>query len=670
MASSKPKITDRRKTPALFSKALFGVSRSFRALTSGGTKNGNSAAIGPETQTRLDKKLVLSLSKARIPRPAQLKYVKKFLSRRELWAVRICLLAIVAGMVWGGLQSYFSRLEIVPVAGGDYTEALVGQPKYINPLYADASDADHDITRLIYSSLFKYDDENGLVGDLAENRETSEDGKIYRLFIRGGVGWHDRESLPRDLNADDIIFTFGAIKDGRYKSPLKTAFAGVEIEKEGDLSVKFTLSEPYAAFLDLLTFGIMPADLWSKVPPESFTLTEFNLKPLGSGPYRFGALTRDGSGKIVEYALVPHRDYYEAPPLINIRFKFYPAIEDAVAALNAGQADGISYLPRELKESVAMPHAYNFHKLRLPGMNVLFFNRDKNPLLAEKPVRQALALAIDKNAIADGVMGGDAYIVEGPIFPDNFAYKKDVKKYAYDRGAALEALAAAGWKWSEVTAADLNEAEAALNDADAEDGADGSEGASAGDAEKILLVGKGRWQKKDGSFLAVKLTSVDKEENGRVLAAIRDFWEAIGVKTEIELWPASRIQTEIIKSRDFEVLFYGQMAGADPDPYALWHSSQVKEGGFNLAGYSHKEVDRLLEDARMISDRELRAEKYGQFQEILAEELPAIFLYSPLYVYVQDKKIKNFGVSEIVFPRDRFANVEEWYIKTGKKPVW
>ena len=110
--------------------------------------------------------------------------------------------------------------------------------------------------------------------------------------------------------------------------------------------------------------------------------------------------------------------------------------------------------------------------------------------------------------------------------------------------------------------------------------------------------------------------------------------------------------------------------GADPDPYAFWHSSQIGEGGFNIANFADKAVDELLEDARLISDMNARQEKYKKFQDIIAEEAPALFMYSPVYIYTQSKEVKGFEVNSILFPRDRFVNIADWYMEVEKRLVW
>jgi len=614
----------------------------------------------------LDKKLVYSFSKSKIPTLKQLKYIGAYLSKKEIWALRISCAALFVGLAFWAGQFYFSHLRLAPVAGGEYAEGLVGSPKYINPLYSDFSDVDSDISGLVFSSLFKRDANGKLVNDLAESYEVSQENKVYDFKIRDDVKWHNGKALT----ADDIVFTFSAIKDGRYNSPLEKSFAGVQVERRGDYEIRFVLDEPYAAFLELLTFGILPQDLWYKFSPESAALAGLNLKPIGSGPYKASSFVKDeNTGEIKSYILTANKDYYGRPPLVEkIKFVFFPNFEEAVTALNEGKINGIGYLPRRLKEGLAARDSLNFYKLNIPQLTAVFFNKQNNEFLADRRLRQALALAINKGDIVKNDLGGDARPIDGPILPDNFAYNPDNEKYHYDKEGAEKLLDKAGWKIAEITEEEAAEARDILSTSTPSSAAKTEEEKEA--AEEKASMGAGKWRRKDEKFLKVELTAVDTPDNRQVVEHIKKFWEEIGVKTDIEFVSASRIETDIIRPRNFEALFYGQILGADPDLYALWHSSQTGEEGLNLSNYANKDVDRLLEDARVSSDAKDRKEKYKKFQEIITKDLPAIFLYSPTYTYVQSKKIKGFGVKSILSPRDRFANVADWYIKTGKKLIW
>ncbi len=630
-------------------------------------------------QAELDKKLVYSFSKTKIPTFKQVKYIKKYLSKREVWLLRISFSVLAVSLIFLAAQFYFTNLQAVPVVGGEYTEGMIGSPKYINPLYSSFSDVDSDISSLIFSSLLKRDGGGQLVNDLAQSYEISEDSKIYTFKIRTDARWHDGALLT----VDDIVFTFNAIKDSRYNSPLEKSFVGVEIEKISESDIKFILAEPYAAFLELLTFGILPQDLWYQFPPGSAELAGLNIEPIGSGPYKAKSLKKDKkTGEVKSYILVANENYYGQPAFIErLNFVFFPNFEEAVQALNNGAINGISYLPKQVEKNLVARDSLNLYKLNLPQLTAIFFNRENNDFLADKQARRALALAISKRAIIKDDLGGDARLVDGPILPDSFAYNQDNKKYNYNKEEAIKLLDDADWETVEITEDEIIEARNALATSTSSGQATSTVSLEQAERDKKAdedieknedkaAMGAGKWRRKDGKFLTIKLTAVEAGGNYQVIGRIKKFWEEIGVKTILEFIPANQIEMDVIHQRKFESLFYSQILGADPDLYVLWHSSQIGEGGLNLSNYANKDVDQLLEDARISSDVGVRKEKYKKFQEIITEDLPAIFLYSPTYTYVQSKKVKGFGVKNILIPRDRFSNIAEWYIKTGKKLVW
>lgn len=634
----------------------FGLRNFFIAQRQRFKKNNNNHNSA-KAQTDLDKKLVYSLAKSRIPNFTQLKYVSRFLNRHERWALRLSTVVLIASAIFAATRFVITNMEIAPDEGGEYIEGLIGAPQYINPLYSNINEIDNDISWLVYSSLFKRGKNSELANDLVEKYEMSPDNKTYTITIKQNVKWHD--GAP--LTADDVVFTFNAIKDQQYKSPLRNSFNGVEIEKNDDHKFTFKLTDPYAAFLELLTFGIMPANLWTQIPPESAALAGLNLKPVGSGPYKYEKLIKDDkTGSIKEYVLAVNKEYYQTVPFVNIKFKFYPNYEEAITAINNNEIDAVSYLPREFKEQIKTQNVFNFFQLNMPQLTMIFYNDKANPALADKKVKQALAYAINRGFIITKVLADEARIIEGPILPDSFAYFKDIKKYDYNPSESARLLDEAGWKLTKLGNAEIGKAQTDINSADADIKAR---------AEMILSLGEGEWRKKGENFLTIKLTTIDRNENSKILDEIKIYWEKQGIKTITEVVPGNRISADIIMPRNFEALFYGEVVGADPDPYVFWHSSQA-EKGYNISNFQNKEADQLLEDARLITDQAARQEKYKRFQEIIAEEMPSIFMYSPYYTFAQNKRIKGFDVKNVLVPHDRFANVQDWYINTSKKINW
>lgn len=564
----------------------------------------------PVSQEEIDKKLVYSLSPRKIPSGDQIKHIKKFLNPREYSIVKICALVILVNIIYLGVVFVKKHLEHLPAAGGQYVEGMVGYPKTVNPLYAASRDIDGDLSRLVYSSLFKYDQNGNLGEDLAEAITVSADGKEYTVRIRSGVKWQN----GFDLTSDDILFTLDLIKDPAYRSPLRASLANVNAAKIDDRTIKFVLSEAYAPFKEMLTFGILPKNLWENINPDSALLADLNLKPIGSGPYKFQSLVKNKNGDFKEYHLIANDSYYGPKPYIkDIVFKFFVDYSEAVKALNDNQVTGLNYLPFSYRQELLAQDSLNFHELIQPRIVSLFFNYDKNKALADKATRVALATALDKDGLINEVFDGVYKRADGPILAGNFAYNEAITKYNYSPDTAAAAF----------------------------------------QAKPLTAV----------------LTVVDSGSNVAVAAKIKEYWAKAGVNISLKTI-SSEQAVNIVKERDFEILLYGESVGGDPDVYAFWHSSQIGAKGLNLAAYSNAEVDRLLTEGRTLTDVNERITRYKKFQEIITNDLPVIFLYSPTYTYVQDHQLQGFSGTTVIEPADRFNGISGWYLKTSKKINW
>lgn len=622
-----------------------------------------------------DKKLVYSLSKSKIPSWLQIKHVGRVLTPKEFFIVRFFSFLIILSISFLGFNFYREHLKAVPAFGGEYSEGLVGTPQHINPLYSSINDADADISSLVFSSLFKIDAAGNPVKDLVEDYQVSEDGKIYTLKLKSGVHWHQ----GGDLSVDDVFFTFQAIKDPAYNSPWRSSFAGIEAKIEDDQTIIFTLPEKYAPFLNLLTFGVLPVGIWGQVSPQSAALADFNLKPVGSGPYKFKSLVKDKSGNIKVYSLTANKDYYGTKPHIkDLVFRFFGNFTEAINALNNGDVDGLSYLPKSEKSNLIAKSSLNLNKLFQPRIKAIFFNGEKNQLLKDLNVRQALAYASPREKIITDILVSEAEAAFGPIPSKNFTYNQNLKQYDYSPEYAASLLETAGWKREKISEEDI----AALKNK--EEKATSTAGALSEEEKNKLAIGPGEWlfkeelkNKNDKKskemkkvYFQLSLTVVDDEESANTARLIRQAWEQLGVKVDLDLISLSEVQNSIIKSRKYETFLFTQLLGNDPDIYFFWHSSQAGEGGLNLSNYKNEEADKMLEEGRVESDLGQRIEKYKKFQEIINSDVAAIFLYSPYYLYPQGKKVKNFSVKIIASPADRFSNVAEWYVKTGQHFEW
>ena len=597
-----------------------------------------------------DEYLVQKLaSKRKLPTWRQFTYVSNYLSNTEQLIIRIlCGLAIVS-IIALAINLYLTNSIITPALGGSYTDALVGAPRYLNPLYAQANDVDLDLTSIIFSGLFKYTD-RGVEKDLVESYQISDDQLTYTFKLRPDVLWHDGEKL----SAEDIIFTFGRIMNNKSKTPLYYNFQGVMINKVDDQTVRFILKTPFAPFLESLTVGILPEHLWRNINPENMSLTDYNLKPIGSGPYKFLSLIKNKNGEIKSFKLERNPDYYAGAPYIEeLVFKFLENFEQAVEALNNKKVDGISYLPKEIRARVINNRNLNFNLLHLPQYTAVFFNYDNNPILKDLLIRKVLSHAVNKEKIVNEIFNAEAQIIDNAILPGFLGYNQNTVKYPFNVQHAKDELEKAGWKLS-----DYKTTKKTTDEKDK----DKVEPTPAASEETYPYPVR----KLKDRYLEFTLTTVNQPENVKIAGELQKEWQQIGAKVNLNILNIEDTQAAI-KNRSYDTLLYGQILGYDPDPYPFWHSSQRVYPGLNLTSLNNPDIDKLLEDARKTVDETKRAEKYSKFQTLMAESVPAIFLFNPTYTYPQNKKIKNFNTSKILNPANRFNQINEWFINIDRQ---
>ena len=625
---------------------------------------------------KLNQKLVYGLSSSKIPNTKQLKHFRKVLNSKENKLINILLIFILVNLIFFASVFYKKGVESVPTFGGQYQEGLVGLPRYVNPLYS-FSDVDSDISLLIFSSLFKYNGNADLSLDLIKNYAISDNGKIYNFTIKEDVKWHDGEKLT----VDDIVFTFQAILNPEFRSPWLAVFQGIEVEKIDDYNFKIVLDKPYSGFTELLSFGILPQHLWQNINPATANLAELNLKPIGSGPYKFKSLIKNKLGEIKSYNLQANQLYYNQVPYIkDVVFKFYPNFNALIAALNNDEIEGASYLSPELENNVIATNSLNFHKLLLSQINAIFFNQAENEALANLDLRKALALSIDKENIINESLNSNAIRAKGPLPASSFAFKEDLNAYSFNQEEAEKLIQEAGWNLQIISQDDVDRVDnpeeenytegeeiEATDESELEnkDDTNWQEIKSLAETTGLELIGNWRY-KEEGEkrqYLIITLTVPKEEVSLKLSKEIKNYWQELGVRTIINEVEMEEIQKNIIDNKNFEAIIYGEMLGFNPDPYTYWHSGEK----LNISNYSNEEVDKLLENIRISLNQEEKIQSYHSFQEKINQDVSAIFLYSSFYIYPQNKKIKNFNTSNIIEPRDRLTNISSWYIKTKNK---
>lgn len=558
-----------------------------------------------------------------LPSLNQLQHIPKLLTRQEKWIASAALAVfLISGGILGN-QFFNSQQIIVPSVGGEYTEGLIGVPQLINPLYSTGSDVDTDLTRLVYSGLLQFDDDEGLIPDLAESYEISEDQKEYTFVLRDDVKWHD----GKPFRATDVIFTINAIQIPEYRSPLEVSFAGIQVEQVDERTIKFILNEPFAPFLSMLTVGILPSHLWGEINPLNASLTELNKKPIGTGPYKFEKLVKDSRGTIRSYTLRRNDDFYLGSPYIErLHFKFYPDLHAGLEALRNNNVEGLSYIPTQQVDSFGRNNQIRLASSALQQYTAVFINLKSNGAVQDLKVREALSLGTNKNAIVEEILKGHGSPIYSFILPEMVGEHPDLPRYVYDVDGARQKLQDAGWE----------------------------------------LVENSPTRVKGTSGLVINLITLDVPELVQTAELLKEQWAVIGVDLQISAVGSTDFQSTVLRNKDYDLLLSGELYGIEPDPYAFWHSSQATYPGLNLSQFGNRKADEYIEIGRNTADIEKRAEAYRSLQELVVEQVPAVFLYQPEYIFAVSKKIHNVDADNIVIPADRFGKVHQWFIRTRK----
>ncbi|MFH1405083.1 MAG: ABC transporter substrate-binding protein [Patescibacteria group bacterium] len=550
-----------------------------------------------------------------IPSMRQFKHFNQVLNKTEK---RILLSSIFILIIsFGFLSSWYvitHRVEM-PAVGGSYTEALVGEPQLINPLYASASDVDTDLVKLIYSGLTKWDAKQGFIPDLASAIFISEDGKTYTVRINEDAHFHN----GTQVRSRDVLFTISAIQNPLYRSPLAITFQDVTVNQVDDQTISFELKQPNNSFLSALSVGILPSEIWGDVPPKNATFASFNIEPIGSGPYKFKEFSIDKKGSIKSYTLQRNSKYYNDGPLIeSLIFKFFQDSDSALTALENKQVEGVNYVPANWLEKVESNKTLQTLNPLMMRQVSLFFNSDNKAELKTKEIRKGIAEAINKEEVVSKVLNGHANVIYGPILPSLDAQEKTEFSNEFN----IE--------------------------------------------NSKALIEKNTTKKEEEPRLSLTLTTIEHPEFMAVAQLIAQQLKEVDVDINIEGVAQERFFPDVLESKSFTLLLTGALLGAYPDPYPFWHSSQKQKGGLNLASYGNRNTDKILEDAMQAVDREEQIKKYKEFRNILEQEIPAVFLYQSTYTYAISSKINNISIDVLGKPSDRFSNITSWYIKTKK----
>jgi peptide/nickel transport system substrate-binding protein len=550
--------------------------------------------------------------------------VRKFsrlYSVRRFVAVWLLLCAVLIGCVvvqTRALSGYYQELQ--PAPGGIYREGFIGSYTTSNPLYVTGQVNDA-VSKLLYANLFKYDDRNRLVGDLAERYERDEAGTTYTVHLKPNLTWHD----GKPLTADDVVFTYQTIQNPDAQSPLNVSWQNVTVTAADRQTVVFKLPNPLSSFPHSLTTGIIPKHAFAAAKVANYRSTPFNtVRPIGAGPYRWKTIEVTGnspSTRQEEIQLVPFEDYHAGSPAIaSFVVHTYPDEEQMVKDFKNQEIDamvGLQKLPQDIDadevEATAMP---------LTAANMVFFKTTEG-VLADRAVRQALVGGVNVESLTKDLQQ-PVLPVRSPLLPSAPGYDPSLQQLRMDAAQVSALLDQQGW---------------------------------ARQANGIRA--------KDGKPLTFKLYAQDSDEYRQVTEGLKRQWRQIGADAQIYLQADADLRSTVA-SHSYDALLYGISLGVDPDMFVYWHSTQAdvrSPSRLNLSEYKSDVADSSLEDGRTRDDPALRAVKYRPFMQAWQQDAPALGLYQPRFLYVTHSQVHGLADRTLTTDIDRYNNVHEWMIR-------
>ncbi len=534
---------------------------------------------------------------------------------------------------------------IVPAYGDAFVDSSIGDASNLIPILVPDS-ASGDITDLVYNGLVKYDKDIKIVGDLAEcweikskdknlvygdcekyaqneqaegaiQEENNEDNKkddegfSITFHLRKGVKFHDGV----ELTAEDAMFTYQQLIDPKVPTPYRGNYVMVDKAEVIDkYTFKVTYKNPFAPALISWGMGVLPKHL---LDGKNIIKSPLSRKPIGTGAYKFKEWST--GEKIV---LEANHDYFEGRPYIDrYIYRIIPDPATMFLELRAGGVDRMGLTPIQyLKQTDDAEFKKNYNKYNYLSFGYTYLGYNLlNRKFKNKKVRQAIAYAIDKQEIIDGVLMGLGKIATGPYKPGTWYYNPNVKRYPHNTQKARQLLAEAGWR-------DSNN--------------DGILDKGGKPFEFTIITNQGN--------------SLRKKTAEIIQHRLRD----IGIRVKIRIVEWAAFLKEFVDKKKFDAVILGWSGSIDPDAYNVWHSSKTGAKEYNFISYKNKEVDGLLEKGRYTFDEEERKRAYFRFQEILAEEQPYTFLYIPEALPVVSSRIHGIKPA----PLGISYNFIKWFV--------
>jgi peptide/nickel transport system substrate-binding protein len=448
----------------------------------------------------------------------------------------------------------------------------------------------------------------------------SEDGLAYTFKLRRDVIWHTGAAFT----AEDALFTYELLADPDLPSDprLGQLWRQVSCNAPDEFTLLCELSEPFAPFLSFTSIGLLPKHVLEGMTAVEIFDSPFNQKPVGTGPFRLPTLNE------AEAILRANPTYYDERPAIDeIEIRFFPNPSTAAAALSRGEVQGVLLGPSASQEdfdlltSTEGLRAYTSNRTRI----LMLFLNNSQPPFDDKALREAVALSVNVDDVISELLGGRAVRADSPIVPGTWAYNPLLEPRSHDLDTARELLEEAGWETTD-------------------DGV----------------------RQKDGKELRVSLMTDQDPLRIAIAEMVANQLAEVGIQVAVTPQD-SDLRREFLAPRQYQAAIFGWDPGPDPDPYPVWHSSQVEppDSG-NIAGYQNEDTDRLIEEARLTTDLDKRQTLYYTFQQMFFEDVPSVLLYYPAFTYFVAEEVQNIELGTLFLTSSRFANATQW--STGESP--
>lgn len=513
-------------------------------------------------------------------------------------------LVVVAGVVLG-----LATASQLSVSAPGYREGLISdeRPLSLNPLVGATDAPVRDLGELLYRRLLRLDDRALPTPDLASAVTVSADGLTYHLPLRPAIRWSD----GHPISASDVLGTVALVQSPALGDPATAApWSGVHASVEG-AGVAFSLPTPRASFESLLSeLPILPVGGLS--PPRLAALPKTAATALAtSGPYMVA------SSSAAAVMLVASPAATVAPRIARVELDLFSSFAAASDAFHRGQVDGVMATDPAQRSQLTGVHG-QWHDLTTFRFVDLLFN-ERNPVLADPVIRQAIAQTIDRAALIAGPLTGMAVPAVGAIPPGVAWATAPVRAPAAAPAAAAQALDNDGWHRGR---------------------------------DAVLSRGTAR--------LSVRLVVGAMEPLPRLAAGVASQLLALGMDVQVQSLAPLQFRQVLTGSGDFDMALADWDNGPDPDVTSYWRSTAIPPAGYNVsAGAPDPFLDQALDRLATLADIGARQTAAATVVSQLAEDLPAVFIDAPQVSLVVRPGVK-VSVPPVGDTGARFANIAQW----------